>query len=350
MSTPLEIVILAAGQGKRMYSDRPKVLHDLAGCSLLGHVLRCARSLKPVAIHVVYGHGGDRVRAAFSENDIRWAHQAEQKGTGHAVAQAMPPVSDQAIVLVLYGDVPLIRPETLQSLLVAAGPSALALLTAELDDPGAYGRIVRDKSGKVVRIVERKDASSEEAAIREVNTGFLAAPAAKLKKWLANLSNNNAQGEYYLTDIIAMAVAEGVTIATRAPGDVAEILGVNSKQELAGLERMHQKQQAEKLMQQGVTLRDPARFDLRGELTCGRDVVIDINVIFEGKVVLGDRVQIGPSNVIRDCTIGADTIVHANCVLEQATIGEHGRIGPFARLRPETTLAAHVHAGNFVEV
>ena len=350
MSTPLEIVILAAGQGKRMYSDMPKVLHGLAGRSLLGHVLHCARSLKPAAIHVVYGHGGDKVRAAFSETNIRWAHQAEQKGTGHAVAQAMPAVSDQATVLVLYGDVPLIRPETLQSLLAAAGPSALALLTAELDDPGAYGRIVRDKSGKVVRIVERKDASSEEAAIREVNTGFLAAPAAKLKKWLASLRNNNAQGEYYLTDIIAMAVAEGVAIATRPPGDVSEILGVNSKQELAVLERMHQKQQAERLMQQGVTLRDPARFDLRGELSCGRDVVIDVNVIFEGKVVLGDRVQIGPNNFIRDCTIGADTIVHPNCVLEQATVGEHGRIGPFARLRPETTLAAHVHVGNFVEV
>jgi bifunctional UDP-N-acetylglucosamine pyrophosphorylase/glucosamine-1-phosphate N-acetyltransferase len=350
MSIPLEIVILAAGQGKRMYSDTPKVLHGLAGRSLLGHVLHCVQSLKPAAIHVVYGHGGNQVRAAFAGTDIRWAQQAEQKGTGHAVAQAMPAVSDQATVLVLYGDVPLIRPDTLQGLLSAAGRNSLALLTAELDDPGAYGRIVRDKSGKVVRIVERKDASPEEVAIREVNTGFLAAPAAKLKKWLANLRNNNAQGEYYLTDIIAMAVSEGVAIDTRAPGDVSEILGVNSKEELATLERTYQRQQAERLMLQGVTLRDPARFDLRGELTCGRDVVIDVNVIFEGKVVLGDRVQIGPNNVIRDCHIGDGTTVLPSCVMEESTVGRECRIGPFTRLRPGANVADHVHLGNFVEV
>ncbi|MHB1142064.1 MAG: bifunctional UDP-N-acetylglucosamine diphosphorylase/glucosamine-1-phosphate N-acetyltransferase GlmU [Sulfuricaulis sp.] len=349
MSAPLEIVILAAGQGKRMYSDMPKVLHGLAGKPLLGHVLDTAHALKPAAIHVVYGHGGEQVRAAFPQAGVHWVHQAEQKGTGHAVAQAMPKVADPATVLVLYGDVPLIRPQTLQELLATAG-SGLALLTAELDDPGAYGRILRDKSGHVIRIVESKDASPEEARVREVNTGFLAAPAAKLRKWLAGLKNHNAQGEYYLTDIISMAVAEQVAIATHAPRDLSEILGVNSKPELAQLERMYQKQQAEKLMQQGVTLRDPARLDVRGELTCGRDVVIDVNVIFEGKVTLGDRVQVGPNNVIRDSRIGSGTVIHPNCVIEQADIGADCRIGPFARLRPEAKLAAQVHVGNFVEV
>jgi bifunctional UDP-N-acetylglucosamine pyrophosphorylase/glucosamine-1-phosphate N-acetyltransferase len=350
MSTPLEIVILAAGQGKRMYSDTPKVLHHLAGRPLLAHVLESAHTLKPVAVHVVYGHGGERVREAFAQAGVTWARQAEQKGTGHAVAQAIPAVSDQATVLVLYGDVPLIRSQTLQELLEAAGSGSLALLTAELEQPAGYGRIIRDTAGKVVCIVENKDATPSEAAVREVNTGFLAAPAAKLKKWLAGLRNHNAQGEYYLTDIIAMAAAEGVPIVTRLPRDISEILGVNSKQELAQVERIHQKQQAEKLMQQGVTLRDPARLDVRGELSCGRDVVIDVNVIFEGKVTLGDRVQVGPNNIIRDCTIGADTVIHPNCVIEQADIGADCRIGPFARIRPETKLAAHVHVGNFVEV
>ncbi len=349
MSAPLEIVILAAGQGKRMYSDMPKVLHGLAGKPLLGHVLDTARTLKPAAIHVVYGHGGEQVRAAFPHAGINWAHQAEQKGTGHAVAQATPKVADKATVLVLYGDVPLIRPQTLQELLSAAG-NGLALLTAELDNPVGYGRILRDPAGQVAKIVESKDASPEEAKVREVNTGFLAAPAGKLKKWLAGLKNHNAQGEYYLTDIISMAVSEKVAIATCAPRDISEILGVNSKPELAQLERMYQKQQAEKLMQQGVTLRDPARLDVRGELTCGRDVIIDVNVIFEGKVTLGDRVQIGPNNVIRDSRIGSGTVIHPNCVIEQTDIGADCRIGPFARLRPETKLAAHVHVGNFVEV
>jgi bifunctional UDP-N-acetylglucosamine pyrophosphorylase/glucosamine-1-phosphate N-acetyltransferase len=350
MSAPLEIVILAAGQGKRMYSDTPKVLHHLAGRPLLAHVLESAHTLKPVAVHVVYGHGGEQVREAFAQAGVNWARQAEQQGTGHAVAQATPAVSDQATVLVLYGDVPLIRSQTLQELLKAAGSGSLALLTAQLEQPAGYGRIIRDTAGQVARIVESNDATPEEAAVREVNTGFLAAPADKLKKWLAGLRNHNAQGEYYLTDIIAMAVAEGVPITTRSPRDISEILGVNSKQELAQVERIHQKQQAEKLMQQGVTLRDPARLDVRGELICGRDVVIDVNVIFEGKVVLGDRVQVGPNNVLRDSTVGSDTIIHPNCVIDQADIGVDCRIGPFARLRPETKLAAHVHVGNFVEV
>jgi bifunctional UDP-N-acetylglucosamine pyrophosphorylase/glucosamine-1-phosphate N-acetyltransferase len=350
MSAPLEIVILAAGQGKRMYSDMPKVLHPLADQPLLCHVMGSARALKPAAVHVVYGHGGEQVRAAFPGAPVNWVRQAQQNGTGHAVAQAMPMVDDRATVLVLYGDVPLIRPETLQGLLAAAEPDRLAILTATLDQPGGYGRIIRDQAGKVARIVESRDATPAEAAVHEVNTGFLAAPAVRLKKWLSGLRNHNAQGEYYLTDIIGMAVSEGIPIATRAAQDIAEILGVNSKQELAQVERIYQKRQAEQLMSQGVTLRDPARLDVRGALSCGRDVVIDVNVVFEGKVTLGDRVSIGPNNVIRDCTVGADTVIQPNCVIEEATIGEHCRIGPFARIRPETKLAAHVHVGNFVEV
>lgn len=350
MSAPLEIVILAAGQGKRMYSDTPKVLHNLAGRPLLAHVLESAAALKPTAVHVVYGHGGERVRQAFPQAGVNWVRQAEQHGTGHAVAQAMPAVKDQATVLVLYGDVPLIRPETLQTLLAAAGSDSLALLTAELEQPGGYGRIMRDPAGKVARIVESQDATPAEARVREVNTGFLAAPAVKLKHWLAGLRNHNAQGEYYLTDIIAMVVSEGVAIATRAPQDITEILGVNSKQELAQVERIHQKQQAEQLMSQGVTLRDPARLDVRGELRCGRDVVIDVNVIFEGQVTLGDRVQVGPNNVIRDCTIGADSVILPNCVLEESAIGSECHLGPFTRLRPGAQIADRVHLGNFVEV
>lgn len=350
MSAYLEIVILAAGQGKRMYSDMPKVLHHLAGRPLLAHVLESARSLKPAAVHVVYGHGGERVREAFAQAGVDWVRQAEQKGTGHAVAQATPAVSDQATVLVLYGDVPLIRSQTLQQLLQAAGSGSLALLTAELDQPAGYGRIIRDKAGQVARIVESKDATPAEAAVREVYTGFLAAPADKLKKWLASLRNHNVQGEYYLTDIIAMAVAEGVPIATRSPQDISEILGVNSKQELAQLERVYQNQQAQQLMQQGVTLRDPARFDVRGELRCGRDVVIDVNVVFEGKVVLGDGVHIGPNNVIRDTTVGDRTQILPNCVIEESAIGSECRIGPFTRLRPGAQIADRVHLGNFVEV
>jgi len=348
MSTPLEIVVLAAGSGKRMYSDRPKVLHTLAGKPLLRHVLDTALVLKPAAIHVVYGHGGDQVQTAMADTKVQWALQAEQKGTGHAVAQAMPSVADSAQVLVLYGDVPLIRAETLKELLAAAG-DGIALLTAELADPAQYGRILR-KNGKVVSIKERKDATPEEVTIREINTGFLAAPAARLRPWLAKLSNNNAQGEYYLTDIISMAVADNINIATRGPRDESEILGVNSQTELAQLERMHQKKEAEKLLQQGVTLRDPARIDVRGELKCGRDVVIDINVIFEGTVSLGDRVHVGPNTIIRDSTVGNGTVIQPNCVIEQADIGADCRIGPFARLRPETKLANEVHVGNFVEV
>jgi bifunctional UDP-N-acetylglucosamine pyrophosphorylase/glucosamine-1-phosphate N-acetyltransferase len=281
---------------------------------------------------------------------VRWVHQAEQHGTGHAVRLALAGVDPGSLVLVLYGDVPLITAATLRALCGLAGPARLALLTAELDEPGHYGRILRDAQGKVVRIVEYRDAGPAEAAIREINTGFLAAPAARLNDWLARLTRANAQGEYYLTDIIGMAAAEGVAVATHRPARVWEILGVNSREELAHLERIHQKQNAEQLMREGVTLRDPARFDLRGALKCGRDVVIDVNVVIEGAVELGDNVTVGPNNVLRDARIGAGTVIQPNCVIEEAVVGRDCRVGPFARLRPGAEIGDGAHIGNFVEV
>ncbi|MBI3897579.1 MAG: bifunctional UDP-N-acetylglucosamine diphosphorylase/glucosamine-1-phosphate N-acetyltransferase GlmU [Gammaproteobacteria bacterium] len=349
MPTALEVIILAAGQGKRMYSALPKVLHGLAGRPLLGHVLAAAQTLSPRALHIVYGHGGDQVRTAFAATTVSWAQQVEQLGTGHAVKQAFPTISDDAITLVLYGDVPLIRPETLQNLVAQAGPNSLVLLTAELPDPRGYGRIIRN-NGKVARIVEQKDATPDEAAVREINTGILAAPAVKMRNWLARLENSNAQREYYLTDVIAMAVAEGVDVVTCQPAAIAEILGVNSKKDLADLERVHQRNIATTLLEKGVTLRDPARIDVRGELTCGRDVIIDVNVVFEGKVTLADNVTIGANNVIRNASIGAGTDIQPNCVIEDAEIGSDARIGPFARIRPGTRLAKSAHIGNFVEI
>jgi len=346
----LEIVILAAGQGTRMRSALPKVLHALGGRPLLAHALAAAEALAPSAIHVVYGHGGEAVRAAFPDARVRWVHQAEQHGTGHALAQAMPGIDSNALVLVLYGDVPLIQPATLRALCSSAGSDRVALLTTELDEPGDYGRILRDSAGRVIRIVERKDASPAEAAVREINTGFLAAPAARLNGWLAKLSRANAQGEYYLTDIIGMAATESVAVATQRPAHPWEILGVNSREELAHLERIHQKQNAEQLMRDGVTLRDPVRFDLRGSLKAGRDVVIDVNVVIEGAVELGDNVVIGPNNVLRDARIGAGTVIQPNCVIEEASVGRDCRIGPFARLRPGADIGDGAHIGNFVEV
>ena len=349
MPTPLEVIILAAGQGKRMYSALPKVLHPLAGKALLGHVFDAARQLSPRALHVVYGHGGDQVRAVFADQKVTWVLQAEQLGTGHAVQQAIDGVGDTQ-ALILYGDVPLIRPETLQTLMSLTGPNKLALLTAQMENPHGYGRVLRDAAGKVVRIVEQKDATPQEAQVREVNTGILIAPAARLKKWLAQLRNNNAQREYYLTDVIAMAVADGVDIVTHQPSAAWEVFGVNSKRELAALERIHQQNVAQSLLERGVTLHDPARIDIRGELTCGRDVVIDVNVVFEGKVTLADGVHIGPNNVIRDTAIGARTEIQPNCVIDDVRIGADCRIGPFARIRPGTTIADHAHVGNFVEI
>ena len=345
----LDVVILAAGKGTRMRSSLPKVLHRLAGITLLEHVIRTAQALAPRAIQVVYGHGGEQVPEQLKHLPVEWVKQEPQLGTGHAVQQAMPKVAGQR-VLVLYGDVPLTRIETLRGLIVAAGLDGFALLTAVLADPAGYGRIVRDAAGRVTRIVEHKDASKTERSIAEINTGILVAPAARLKTWLTALRNHNVQSEYYLTDVIGMAAADGVAIASAAPQAEWEILGVNSKQQLAELERVHQRNRANELMDQGVTLMDPARFDLRGTLHAGQDVTIDVNVIIEGDVTLGDRVHIGANNVLRSCRIGTGTIVQPNCVIEDSDIGADCRIGPFARVRPETRVAAHAHIGNFVEI
>lgn len=349
-SAPAEVVILAAGKGTRMFSDLPKVLHPLAGTPLVQHVIATAQALEPRAVHVVYGHGGELLPNTLGRLSVGWVLQAEQKGTGHAVQQTLPDISPESVVLVLYGDVPLIRAGTLRPLIDAARHGNLALLTIELADPTGYGRILRDRHGAVTAIVEQKDATPGQLAIREVNTGILAVGAARLAKWLANLKSDNAQGEYYLTDIIAMAAAEGVKITTSQPQAAWEVMGVNSKTQLAELERIAQLNRARELMDRGVTLMDPARFDLRGTLTAGRDVVIDVNVIIEGRVALGDRARIGANNVLRDCTIGADTVVHPNCVIEDSAIGNDCRIGPFARVRPESRIDAHAHIGNFVEI
>ncbi len=346
----LSIVILAAGQGKRMNSDRPKVLQPLAGRPLLGHVIATAQSLQPAAIDVVYGHGGDQVRAAFAGLEVGWALQAEQLGTGHAVMQAMPSVADEHLVLILYGDVPLIRRDTLERLVALAGPRRMSLLTVDLPDPTGYGRIVRDASGRVQKIVEQKDASPAQLAIREGNTGVMAVPANLLRQWLGQLRNSNAQGEYYLTDIVEMAVAAQVAVEPLVAPTIPEVLGINDRVQLAEVEAEYRRLRARALMQAGVTLADPARIDVRGTLETGRDVFIDVNVVFEGRVTLGNRVHIGPNTVIRDATIGDDTQVFPNCVIESATIGARCNIGPFARTRPHATLADDVHIGNFVEV
>ncbi len=347
---PLSIVILAAGQGKRMTSDLPKVLQPLAGRPLLAHVIDTARSLNPAATHVVYGHGGERVREAFPDAGIHWALQAEQLGTGHAVLQAMPAIPDDHIVLVLYGDVPLVRAATLTDLTSRAGASSLALLSAVLPDPAGYGRVIRDTTGRVARIVEHKDANRKELAIAEVNTGLLAAPADWLRRWLSVLGRDNAQGEYYLPDCIVAAVRDGVAVEAVVAASATEVLGVNDKLQLAEVEAARRRDRAADLMRAGVTIVDPARVDIRGEVHCGRDVVLEINVILEGKVHLGDRARIGPGSLLRDCEIGADTEVRANCVIEGAIAGARCVIGPFARLRPGTRLADEVHIGNFVEV
>ena len=347
---PLSVVILAAGQGKRMASDLPKVLQPLAGRPLLAHVVATARALDPDAIHVVHGHGADQVRAAIAGSDIRWDLQAEQKGTGHAVMQAMPGVPDDQTVLVLYGDVPLIRVETLKDLVARCGPKSLALLSARLPDPAGYGRVIRDTAGRVARIVEDKDANHKERAVNEINTGVLAAPAAKLRGWLGALKADNSQGEYYLTDCIVAAVRDGCAVEAVVAGTAAEVLGVNDKLQLAEAEAAHRAGRAAELMRAGVTVIDPARLDVRGTVNCGRDVVLDVNVILEGKVKLGDRVKIGAGSVLRDCELGDDCEVRMNSLIEGATAGAGCVIGPFARLRPGTRLADGVHIGNFVEV
>ena len=347
---PLSVVILAAGQGKRMASDLPKVLQPLAGRPMLGHVIDTARLLKPAAIYVVHGHGAERVRAAFPASDIQWVLQAEQKGTGHAVMQAMPGIPDGHTVLVLYGDVPLVQRAALENLAGRAGPKALALLSAVLPDPAGYGRVIRDGAGRVARIVEEKDANHKERAIGEINTGLLAAPAGALRGWLAALKADNAQGEYYLTDCVSAAVRGGCAVEAVIVDTAAEVLGVNDKVQLAEVEAEHRRAKAIELMRAGVTIVDPARVDVRGEASCGRDVELDINVILVGKVRLGDRVKVGPGCVLSDCEIGAGTEIRAHSVIEGAVTGADCVVGPFARLRPGTRLADGVHVGNFVEI
>ena len=345
----LQIVILAAGQGKRMRSGLPKVLHPLAGRPLLAHVLDTARALKAQRIVVVHGHGAEAVRAAFPDAGIAWALQPEQLGTGHAVQQAMPHLEAGGDVLVLYGDVPLVRAATLRRLLEAAR-EGLAVLTVELDDPAGYGRVLRDQAGRVARIVEHKDASPSERAVREVNAGFYALSAPRLAGWLKKITNRNAQKEYYLTDIVALAVAEDVPVIGVRAEDEWEVAGVNSRRELAALERRYQKQAAERLLDEGVTLADPARIDVRGALQCGRDVSIDVNCVFEGRVRLADGVRVGANCVLRDVTVGAGTEVFAFSHLDSSVVGARCRIGPYARLRPGADLADEVHIGNFVEI
>ena len=346
-----QVVVLAAGQGKRMFSDLPKVLHRLAGRPLVGHVIQTARGLGAQRVCVVIGHGGDQVRGAFeAEQGIDWAIQAQQLGTGHAVMQALPHLGGDQPVLILYGDVPLISVETLQALVAAAGADRLALLTQHLEVPKGYGRIVRDGHGAVLRIVEEKDASETERSIREVNTGIMVVPGSRLEEWLRALRNDNAQGEYYLTDLVAAAVADRVPIATCQPEADYECLGVNSKVELARLERHFQRRAADRLLAAGVGLADPARIDVRGSLLCGRDVVIDVNCVFEGQVVLGDGVTIGANCLLRDVEIGPRTQVKPFSILEETRVGGDARIGPYARTRPGTALADEVHIGNFVEV
>lgn len=346
----MDVVILAAGKGTRMRSALPKVLQRIACRPMLAHVLASARKLDVSRICVVYGHGGEAVREALDAPDLAWARQEPQLGTGHAVAQALPHIAGDAPVLVLYGDVPLIAESTLRRLADAAGSGALGLLTVTLDDPTGYGRIVRDAAGRVTRIVEQKDASDEERRIREINTGILVAPGHKLAEWLSRVGNDNAQGEYYLTDIIALAVADDVKVVTVSPDSVAETLGVNNRSQLAELERIHQRNQAERLMSEGVSLIDPARFDLRGELACGQDVEIDVNCVFEGRVELGDNVRIGANCVIRNAIIGAGTRIAPFSHIEDTTMGAACVIGPYARTRPGTKLGQDVHVGNFVEI
>ena len=332
------VVVLAAGQGKRMHSDRPKVLHQVAGKPMIEHVLDSAAAVSDRVPVVVHGHGGEQLVAGLAHREVKWAEQREQLGTGHAVAQTLDQVPAEDTVLILYGDVPLLTPGALSDLLEAAATSGFAVLTARMPDPSGYGRIVRASDGSVARIVEHKDASADELAIDEINTGIMAVRGALLHQWTPALGNDNAQGEYYLTDCVAMAVSEGIAVGSATLADAAEAMGVNNRRQLAEVERLYQRRLADALLEQGVTLIDPSRLDVRGTLECGRDVVIDVNVVFEGRVCLGDGVRVGPNNVIRDAQIDAGAEILPNCVIESVTIGASSRIGPFARLRPETTL------------
>lgn len=344
----LEVIILAAGQGTRMRSALPKVLHPLAGKPMLQHAIDAAAQTAPAAIHVVVGHGAEQVKASVNHPSLKWALQAEQKGTGHAVAQGLAGVAEDATVLITYGDVPLVRPQTLEAM-VSRCADKLVLLTATLQDPTGYGRIIRDASGAVQAIIEQKDASPEQLQVNEVNTGMMALPARYLRQWLPKLSANNAQGEYYLTDIIAMAVAAGVAVDVAQPAALWEVEGVNNRLQLNALERQYQRLIADQLMTDGASLADAQRIDVRGQLRVGQDVSIDVNCVFEGEVELGDGVEIGPNCVISNSRVAAGTVIKANSVLEDAVVGEQCSIGPFARLRPGTVLAAAARIGNFVE-
>ncbi len=345
----LNIVILAAGKGTRMHSDLPKVLHVVGAKPILAHVINCAKALQPNKIIVVYGFGGERVKEAFSGEDITWVNQAEQLGTGHAVQQALPYLDTDADTLILLGDVPLVDVNACKRL-IAQADNKLAILSFNKADPSGYGRIVRDSNGAVHAIVEHKDATAEQRAIVEVNTGIMAMPNTHLKSWLSRITNNNAQGEYYLTDIVALAVQDKVSVVAEITADEWSVTGINAKTDLAQIERVHQARIAQSLLQQGVTLKDPARLDVRGDLHCGRDVEIDVNCVFEGKVTLGDRVKIGANCVIKNAVIAAGAQIAAFTHIDDTTVGENSRIGPFARLRPGTTLAAETHVGNFVEL
>ena len=349
MKSAVHVIILAAGQGTRMKSALPKVLHAVGGKPMLGHVLDAARSVGAAACHVVHGHGADQVRSSFADaRDARWVLQAQQLGTAHAVQQAMPQIPDEALVMVLYGDVPLISSETLQALIAAAG-KGLALVTVDLPEPRGYGRILRNAKRQVTGIVEENDANPKQKQITEVNTGLLAAPAKRLKKWLARVGNKNAKGEYYLTDIVALAVKDKVTVSAVSAASAEEVEGVNDRVQLARAERVYQLRQAQRLLREGVQISDPARFDLRGMLVCGKDVRLDIGVIIEGDCDLADGVRIGPYCVLKNVKLGAGTAVEAHSVLEGATAGADVHIGPYARLRPGTVLADGARIGNFVE-
>lgn len=349
MTSGLNVVILAAGQGKRMRSRLPKVLQPLGGRPLIEHVVATARTLKPARICVVYGHGGDQVPQALRADGLTFVKQQPQLGTGHALAQALPQLAASGLTLVLYGDVPLVGEETLAAM-IAGGGDRLTLLTAELEDPTGYGRIVRNRRGSITSIVEEKDASAPQRGIREINTGIMALPGARLEGWLSKLTDRNAQREYYLTDVVPLALADRVGVATVRARAAWEVLGVNSKHQLAELERVYQRQQAARLMDAGVTLADPARIDVRGSLVCGADVHIDVNCVFEGEVRLDDRVEVGAHCVLKDVVVGPGTRIEAFTWMDGARIGANCRIGPYARFRPGTRLAEDVHIGNFVEV
>ena len=347
--TQLSVVILAAGKGTRMYSDLPKVLHPIAGKPMVKHVIDTAKQLDAKQIHLIYGHGGDLLQQRLANEPVNWVLQAEQLGTGHAMQQAAPFFADDENILMVYGDSPLITKATLEKLIAAKPENGIALLTVELANPTGYGRIIRE-NGSVVAIVEQKDANPEQLKIQEINTGVMVASGESFKKWLAQLNNNNAQGEYYITDVIAMANRDGFKVQAVQATDLMEVEGANNRLQLAALERYYQKTQAEKLLLAGVTIVDPQRFDVRGTVSHGKDVYIDVNVVLEGEVKLGDRVKIGVGSVLKNCEIGDDVEIKPYSVIEDTVIGKQSKIGPFSRLRPGTQLAEDTHVGNFVEI